>query len=318
MCLQAVVLGMSSQIQEIFPSLIEDGYQIRMVSIDHLPLLQAEIEERHRVGEFDEDFYKTRLAWFDFCYPKSLRKVRSLIVVAVPRPQTQASFNWKGLRRTLSLPPTYTDYDRVTQQVVDALGAVLKKKGHKVAPTGLPLKLLAARSGLTEYGRNNICYAPGMGSFLQLAAAYSDMYCQEDSWQEPVMMKACGSCKKCRDACPTEAIPSDRFLLRAERCIVFHNEKPGEIPFPTWMNPSWHNCVVGCFRCQRVCPLNREFLRWIGDHEEFSENETAMLLGATPAEKLPAETLGKLQRLSLDEYLGVLPRNLGVFFRESD
>jgi epoxyqueuosine reductase len=293
---------MSSQVQEVFHSLIENGYQIRMVSIDHLPSLQAEIEERHQNGEFDEDFYKTRLVWFDFHPPKSLRKVRSLIVVAVPRPQTQASFTWNDQRRTLSLPPTYTDYDSVTKQVTDALAVVLKKKGQKVATTGLPLKLLAARSGLVEYGRNNICYVPGMGSFLQLVAAYSDMHCQE----------------KCRDACPTEAIPSDRFLLHAERCIVFHNEKPSEVPFPAWMNPAWHNCVVGCFRCQRVCPLNREFLRWIGGHEEFSEQETGMLLDAKSIGRLPAETLGKLKRLSLDEYLGALPRNLSVFFRKTN
>jgi len=156
-----------------------------------------------------------------------------------------------------------------------------------------------------------------MGSFLQLVAVYSDMPCKEDTWQEPTMMTTCDSCQKCREACPTEAIPSDRFLLHAERCIVFHNEKPGEVPFPAWMNPAWHNCVVGCFRCQRACPLNREFLRWTGGHEEFSEQETALLLDGTQSEKIPTETLGKLQRLSLDGYLSVLPRNLGVFFRKS-
>jgi epoxyqueuosine reductase len=306
--------GMDSQVQTLFDPLIEEGYQIRAVSIERLQSLQTEIEERVQRCELDDDFYRTRLAWFRFHPPKSLSKVRSLIVAALPRPQTQASFTWHGQRRTLSLPPTYTDYDRVTQHVADALAAILKKKGHKVAKTGLPLKLLATRSGLAEYGRNNICYVPGMGSFLQLVAVYSDMPCQEDTWQEPTMMKACDSCQKCRIACPTEAIPSDRFLLRAERCIVFHNEKPGEVPFPTWMNPAWHNCVVGCFRCQKVCPLNREFLRWIGGHEEFSEQETSMLLDRTLIERLPEETLGKLKRLSLDGYLEALPRNLGVFF----
>jgi len=308
---------MGSLIEETFHSLIEGGYRIRMVSTDHLSSLQTEIEGRHQQGELNHEFYKLRLTWFDFQLPKNLRKARSLIVVALPRPQTQATFNWKGQRRTLSVPPTYTDYDKVTQQVADNLAVILKKKGHKVATTGLPLKLLAARSGLTQYGRNNICYVPGMGSFLQLVAVFSDMPCKEDTWQEPTMMKVCDSCQKCREACPTEAIPSDRFLLRAERCIVFHNEKPGVVSFPAWMNPAWHNCVVGCFRCQRACPLNREFLRWTGGHEEFSEQETAVLLDGTPSEKLPAETLGKLQRLSLDAYLGVLPRNLGVFFRRT-
>jgi epoxyqueuosine reductase len=290
---------------------------MRIVSIEHLLQLQAELEKRLRQGELNEDFYKIRLSWFNFHPPELLRDARSLIITALPRPQTQAMFTWNGRRRVLSIPPTYTDYDKVTQQAADAIATIVKKSGYHVASTQLPLKLLAARSGLTQYGRNNICYALTMGSYLQLVAVYSDMPCEEDSWQEPSMMTACESCELCRKACPTGAIPSDRFLLLAERCIVFHNEQPGNIPFPTWMKPSWHNCVVGCLYCQRVCPINKEFVRLVGGQEEFSEEETALLLDGVNAEELPAETLAKLKRLSLDEYQGMLQRNLGVFFKRS-
>ncbi|MCJ7469315.1 4Fe-4S binding protein, partial [Candidatus Bathyarchaeota archaeon] len=149
-------------------------------------------------------------------------------------------------------------------------------------------------------------------------AAYSDMPCEEDSWQEATMMKSCEECELCRRACPTGAISSDRFLLRAERCIVYHNEKKGDVPFPEWMATSWHNCIVGCMHCQRVCPQNKEVIQWTGEEEEFSEEETALLLEGVPHDKLPATTLGKLERLSLVDYLDSLPRNLGIFFKKRE
>jgi len=299
----------------VFDRLGELGYQSRAVSIDHLQLLQKQIDEQYSRGLLENQFFKERLDWFRFQVPDSLPKAQSIIVVAVPRPQTRAVFTWNGIKRPLILPPTYTAYNTVTEQVQNSLAKMLSEKGYAVAGTALPLKLLATRSGLGQYGRNNICYVSGMGSFLQLIAVYSDMPCEKDSWQEPSMLQACEKCDLCRRACPTGAIPPDRFLLRAERCISYHNEKKGDIPFPSWMDLSWHNCIEGCMRCQRACPLDRQFLDWVGDEEEFSEQETALLLKGASRERLPEETIRKLAHLDILNDLGILPRNLGVFFK---
>jgi epoxyqueuosine reductase len=202
------------------------------------------------------------------------------------------------------------------KQVQDLLTQLLGEKGYNVAKTTLPLKLLSGRSGLVQYGRNNVGYVSGLGSFLQIVAYYSDMPCEEDSWQDPAMLQACENCDLCRRACPTGAIPSDRFLLRAELCITYHNEKKGDIPFPSWMDASWHNCIEGCMRCQRACPVDRQFLDWVEDEEEFSEEETAMLLEGASREKLPEETVRKLTHLDILNDIGILPRNLGVFFKK--
>jgi epoxyqueuosine reductase len=196
------------------------------------------------------------------------------------------------------------------------LTEILAPKGYRVTLAQLPLKLLAVRSGLGAYGRNNICYVPGMGSFLQLVALYCDLPCQKDNWQKPHMIQSCQDCHACRQNCPTGAIPSDRFLLRAERCIVFHNERKGDIPFPAWIDPSWHNCLIGCMHCQRVCPQNKHFLQCVGEREEFSQEETALLLEGTPSERLPAATKRKLRHLDLLEDTDTLPRNLDAFFRK--
>jgi epoxyqueuosine reductase len=205
--------------EELFARLREHGFRARIVSICHLRELQKEIENLHSHALLDSQFFKDRLSWFDFQIPKDLPKAQSLIVGAVPRPQTRAIFVWNEQRRPLILPPTYTAYDNIARQVENLLAETLSKKGYRSTGTALPLKLLAARSGLVQYGKNNICYISGMGSFLQLVAVYSDMPCEKDGWQEKTMMKSCEKCEICYRACPTGAISSDRFLLHAERCI---------------------------------------------------------------------------------------------------
>jgi len=301
---------------EVFSRLRELGCQARMISTEHLDQLQKQIEEQRSQKLLNSQFFQERLSWIRFQIPESLPKAKSIIVVAVPRPQTRAVFTWNGVRRPLILPPTYTAYNIIAEQVQNSLAKMLNEKGHKVTGTALPLKLLAVRSGLCQYGRNNITYVSGMGSFLQLVAVYSDMPCEEDSWQEVAMLQACEKCNLCRRACPTGAIPSDRFLLRAELCITYHNEKKGDIPFPSWINVSWHNCLEGCMRCQRACPLDKQFLDWVGEEEEFSEEETALLLNGASRDKLSEETVRKLAHLSILDDIGILPRNLGVFFRK--
>jgi epoxyqueuosine reductase len=298
---------------DVFTELRKRGYQARAVPIQHLPALQDDIKERYRQGLFDNEFYETRLAWFNFAPPKDFA-AGSLIVVAVPRPQTQATFKWKGESYPLIVPPTYTSYDEITKATAALLSELLERKGYRTAGTALPLKLLAVRSGLSQYGRNNITYVPRMGSFLQLVAVYSDLPCRNDTWQEVAMMKACEKCHLCREACPSGAISSDRFLLRAERCIVYRNEMPGNVPFPDWMKSSWHNCLIGCMLCQRACPMDRKFLNWVEDRQEFSEEETTLILERTKLDELPEITVTKLKNLSLAEDIDRLPRNLAAFF----
>jgi epoxyqueuosine reductase len=300
--------------EELFSQLAERGYKGRIVSVQHLEDLQEEIEGRHRQGSFDKEFYQERLTGFTFSPPESLPEARSLIVVATPQPQFRVVFTWNGETLPLIIPPTYVGYGETKKQVEDLLAEILGPAGHCVALTRLPEKLLAVRSGLGAYGKNNICYVPGMGSFHQLVTLYSDLPCQEDNWQELQMMESCQNCSACLRKCPTDAIPSERFLLRAERCITFHNERTGDFLFPAWLDPSWHNCLVGCLHCQRVCPQNKDFLEWIEEGAEFSQEETALILEGIPSDQLPAATVRKLEQLDLIEYLDTLPRNLSVLF----
>lgn len=233
----------------------------------------------------------------------------------MPRPITKAIFNWRGEKRSFILPPTYTAYDEKRLYVERLVARDVGGEGYKIATPLLPLKLLANRSGLVLYGRNNITYAQGMGSFMRLTAVYSNMPIESDRWQEAKMMDRCENCDRCRAACPTGAISQDRFLLRAERCLTFHNEKEGIIPFPAWIKPEWHNCIVGCIRCQAACPENKPYFNVIGETAEFTEKETRLLLAGTTPSVLPADTVAKMKSLSLMDYYNELPRNLGALLK---
>ena len=307
---------MNRDIEMLYARLGKRGYQGRVVSIHHLQDLHQDIEGRFAQGAFDQDFYRERLTFFEFEPPEDLAAALSIIVVAVPRPQHRVVFHSNGKELALIIPPTYVGYTEISRQVAGLIAGWLAPEGYRVASTMLPLKTLATRSGLSEYGRNNISYAPGMGSFYQLVAVYSDLPCLEDEWGDPRMLARCQTCQACMKQCPTEAISSERFLLHAERCIVFHNEKSGEIPFPSWIEPAAHNCLIGCMLCQKYCPEDKVFLDWVEDAEEFSDQETSLLLRGVTPDQLPKVTTEKLEHLELLDALDQMPRNLGIFLRK--
>jgi len=304
---------MERVIEPFYSFLEERGFRGRVVSIQHLDDLQNEIESRHAQGFFDEELYQEVLSFFSFRPPEDLPLAASLIVIAVPRPQTRVSFTWKGKTLALTLPPTYVRYWETDKQNVTLISEWLSSKGFHTASAKLPKKLLAVRSGLSEYGRNNTTYVPGMGSFYQLIVFFSDLPCEEDDWQEPCMMDRCKDCRIWQAKCPTDAIMSDRFLLRAERCLVFHNERLPDYPFPDWIDLDCHNCLIGCMLCQKFCPENKDFLEWFEGNETFTHEETSLFLDGVSADRLPDATQVKLKRLGMPDLPGILPRNLEIF-----
>lgn len=300
-----------------FYSMIEErGWKSRIIPIGHLSDLQEAIFNRYENGLLDETLYREKLSFFSFDPPADLPGARSIIIVAVPTPQMRIVFHWQDGRVPVIAPPTYVSYTPRIESVQAFLAAWFQHEGYHLAKPQLPLKTLAVCSGLAYYGRNNICYIPGMGSFLQLVGAYSDLPCDGDPWREPKALDRCESCIACLRHCPTGAITKDRFLLHAERCLTYHNEAACD--FPSWINPSWHHCLIGCMRCQTACPENRAVLEWFEDRTEFSEQETALFIKHMPLYRLPAKTVAKMKSLEINEDYRLLCRNLSMIIgRES-
>jgi len=286
------------------------GYQASVVSIRRLHDLQEAIDGARTRGDLDIAFYQERLTRFVFSPPGDLPEARSLIVVAYRDPPVSFSFGREGESLSLVVPPTYLHWREKDRRVEGLLTELLEAHGYRVAPVTVPKKLLAVCSGLAEYGKNNVTYIEGMGSFYRLATFCSDLPREPDEWRDPKAMERCERCSRCVQSCPTGAIDPERFLLRAERCITFLNEKPGHVAFPGWVDRAGHNCLIGCMHCQRSCPENRAVLDWYEEGVKFSEQERELLLGGVPSAELPARLVEKLERWDLLELLDAMPRNL--------
>ena len=293
---------------KLFSSLENLGFKAGLVSIKYLQELRDAIQGSHKRGLIDDDLYGEYFSSFDFTVPNALSEAKSIIVVATPVPSLQVTFMRNEKPFEAIVPPTYNhDTD---QQVSDCITDVLKPEGYQLIPAVLPKKLLAARSGLAKYGKNNIAYVDDIGSYLRLTAFYTDAPVSKEQWKEPEMLDLCHKCTACIRKCPTGAISSDRFLLYAEKCLTFHNEM--DKPFPEWIDPSWHNCLIGCMFCQNVCPANKPSVRRIVHVATFSDEETELILKGTAKDDLPQTTLEKLEATSLLDGYELVSRNLNA------
>jgi epoxyqueuosine reductase len=172
--------------------------------------------------------------------------------------------------------------------------------------------LLAVRSGLAEYGRNNISYVEGMGSRLFLTAYYIDCQLPEDTWREPVRMKMCDTCRACMNNCPTKAIIDNKRVILAERCLVLYNEFEDDIP--KWINKEYHNALIGCVKCEEKCPMNLKYKNQLVTLPAFSEEQTKEILQTKNPHDLSLKTYQMIHDYEIDEYYNVFHRNLQIRF----
>ena len=173
----------------------------------------------------------------------------------------------------------------------------------------MPQKRIAVRSGMVEYGRNNISYDKDFGSFIELATFISDMPPTDYIWREAQNSANCDGCSACFSNCPTGAISSDRFLINTDKCLAAINEG-GTEPFPDWIPKTAHHKLVGCIKCQNVCPMNVTALENIKDKLEFTEEETDDLLAGKVSEKS--------KKLNVHYAWESVPRNLTAMFNNPD
>ena len=287
--------------------------KFRTVSIIHLKELQEEINEWKHDGLITEKFFKQNYGDFVFQPPATLHNACSIIVIGIPQKITPVNFFHKGKQYQTVIPPTYV-YSEVRTVCKEILSRILQKKGYSVDRAILPLKLLAVKSGLGQYGKNNICYVDGMGSFTRLDAFYTDFEFPTDDWHEKEIMESCTTCSLCQNACPTQCIPKKRFLIHADHCLTYLNENIGD--FPKWVTLQSHNALVGCMHCQIVCPQNKKFLHLNDQTINFSEEETSIILQKKPRENLSPILRKKLVGLNIDEYYSLLGRNLTVLMNK--
>jgi epoxyqueuosine reductase len=279
----------------------------KLVPISRVADLEENIAALHENHLLADEFNLQEFAQFNFTPPAEIADAKSMLVLAYPHFPTLFHFQHKGSEKTFAVPPTYLKGRQADDYHIAAVADYCRKNGFHLERAIIPKKLSAVCSGLGEYGRNNIVYLKGLGSYARLAAYFSDLPCGEDKWHEVTAMARCTDCQACRKACPSGAIGEDRFLLHAERCLTWWNEKPTEVPFPGWIQPAWHNCLVGCLLCQRICPEDKPYINLINEGPSFNEAETEMMLQGLPMNDLPLLLQEKLTHSGLVDYYD--PRN---------
>lgn len=110
----------------------------------------------------------------------------------------------------------------------------------------------AARSGVGWVGKNTLIIHPRHGSYFFLATMILDL---DLDYDDPIK-DYCGTCTACIDACPTDAINSEGYLMDGSKCISYLTiELKDEIPKE--FDGKMENWMYGCDICQEVCPWNR-------------------------------------------------------------
>ncbi|MHC5308746.1 tRNA epoxyqueuosine(34) reductase QueG [Myroides sp. LJL116] len=165
-------------------------------------------------------------------------------------------------------------------------------------------KAWAAKSGLGWVGKNNNLIHKKMGSFFFLAELIIDLELEYDS----ITTDHCGTCTKCIDACPTQAIEGP-YIVNGSKCISYLTiELKDDIPKEfSGLLDDW---AFGCDICQDVCPWNR----FSKAHNEprFSANEAILNYDKKQWNEITQETFNEIFKKSpvkRSKYVGFM-RNI--------
>jgi len=196
--------------------------------------------------------------------------VRSVIVCALnynaPEPKSIDAFNLPDTAEPFGWISRYAwgdDYHDVLRSKLDVLIAALKDRfdesfeARAYADTGpLQERVFAKHAGLGWLGKNTLLLNQEMGSWFFLGTILTTLDLNPSlAPAEAPAPDLCGSCTRCIDACPTDALV-EPYVMDARRCISYLTiELRGNLPEDLREPMGRH--AFGCDICQDVCPWNR-------------------------------------------------------------
>ena len=146
-------------------------------------------------------------------------------------------------------------------------------------------KAWAARAGIGWMGKHTNLISREYGSWMFLGAIIADVELEYDS---PIP-DYCGSCTRCIEACPTDAI-TEPYVLDARKCLSYLTIEYREDSLPDREADRMHGWIYGCDICQEVCPWNIKF--------EHPTDDPHFL----PREENVGRDLSDWMELSVEEY----------------
>ncbi|MGF1457602.1 MAG: tRNA epoxyqueuosine(34) reductase QueG [Leptolyngbyaceae cyanobacterium] len=275
-----------SEQQETLPSIeIEDIRQqaeaigFHQVGIARIDVSQAAIAQRNEaLQRWLDQGYQADMAWMDNPKRQDITQVmptaRSVICVALnyytshQRPDDAhhgkiARYGWGR------------DYHRVMHKKLQTLSAWLRSHHTAIqtrfyADTGpISDKFWAQRAGLGWIAKNGNVISRSYGSWLFLGEVITNLELPSDRPHTA----HCGTCTRCLEACPTNAIVSPA-VVDANRCIAYHTIENRDSTLPPAIVENLAGWVAGCDICQDVCPWNQRFAQEtdVADFHPYPDN----------------------------------------------
>ncbi len=135
-------------------------------------------------------------------------------------------------------------------------------------------RVWAKKAGLGWIGKNSLLLNKDRGSFFFIGHLVTDLDIPEDLQ----VSDHCGTCTRCIDACPTDAIP-EPYVVDGSKCISYFTIELKE-SIPSEFQDMYQDWVFGCDICQDVCPWtskskphSEEAFDFNGTWQEFSKKE---------------------------------------------
>lgn len=151
--------------------------------------------------------------------------------------------------------PHYAELREALDDVAECLRGHGWKARVLVDDNALVDRAAAFRSGIGWWGKNSNILVPGAGSRFVLGSVVTDAALDH---AEAPLEDQCGPCRRCIDACPTDAIVDDG-VIDANRCLAWLVQSPGV--FPREYREALGGRIYGCDDCQTSCPPNVLFDR---------------------------------------------------------
>lgn len=151
------------------------------------------------------------------------------------------------------------DYHEVIREKLKNLLAYIKENIGEVNGRGFvdsaPVleRSWAQKSGLGWVGKNGNLINKKSGSYFFIATLITDL---ELEYDDAFVKDFCGTCTKCIDSCPTEAILPGK-VIEGNKCISYFTIELKDALIPDTMKGKFDDWMFGCDVCQDVCPWNR-------------------------------------------------------------
>lgn len=171
------------------------------------------------------------------------------------------------------------DYHEVIREKLKQLLLIMKEEFGEINGRGFvdsaPVleRAWATKSGLGWIGKNGNLLNKQAGSFFFIATLIVDV---ELIYDDPFAKDYCGSCRRCIDACPTDAILENK-VVDGSKCISYFTIELKDALLPDHLKSQFSDWMFGCDVCQDVCPWNR----FSKPHNEFQFTPLPQVLNFT-------------------------------------